>query len=138
MPRISRCDKLNGLCWEDAMPDRPLTPKQQAFVLAYAACGNATEAARQAGYKKPLQQGSENLEKLGIQRAIDELTADSLAASVMMANERQQLWTEIARDKNEQTKDRLKASELLGKAQGDFIERTDGTVRIVVERKPRA
>lgn len=120
------------------MPIRNLTPKQHAFVLAYAACGNATEAARQAGYKKPDPQGPRLLGNVRVQQAIEALTATKLSGAIMMAIERQQLWTDIARDKNEQTKDRLKASELLGKAQGDFIERTDGTIRIVIERKPRA
>ena len=36
------------------------------------------------------------------------------------SEERQQFWTYIMRDENTQAQHRLKASELLGKVQGDF------------------
>lgn len=50
-----------------------LNPKQAAFVAAYIgeAKGNATEAARIAGYAKPGQQGHALLKKLEIQSQID-------------------------------------------------------------------
>lgn len=54
--------------------EKKLTPKQQLFVSEYLKTGNATEAARKAGYKgndKTLGQvGAENLKKPGIARAI--------------------------------------------------------------------
>lgn len=56
--------------------DKKLTPKQQLFVSEYLKTGNATEAARKAGYKgndKTLGQvGAENLKKPGISRVIEE------------------------------------------------------------------
>jgi hypothetical protein len=36
-----------------------------------------------------------------------------------------EMWSDIARNGGEKTADRLRATELLGKAQGDFIERTE-------------
>ena len=36
-----------------------------------------------------------------------------------------ELWSGIARDDEERTVDRLRAAELLGKSQGDFIDRTE-------------
>jgi len=36
-----------------------------------------------------------------------------------------EIWSDIARDDEEKTGDRLRATELLGKSQGDFIERTE-------------
>lgn len=44
----------------DHKPDNRLTLKQEAFIAAYlgAANGNATEAARIAGYAVPMQEGS--------------------------------------------------------------------------------
>lgn len=38
-----------------------LTPKQKTFCEAYLRTGNATAAAREAGYKQPRAQGHENL-----------------------------------------------------------------------------
>lgn len=49
-----------------------LTPKQKAFADYYLETGNATEAARRAGYKQPHVQGSQNLEKLSISAYIAE------------------------------------------------------------------
>lgn len=49
-----------------------LTPKQKAFADYYLECGNATEAARRAGYKQPHVQGSQTLEKLSVSQYIAE------------------------------------------------------------------
>lgn len=49
-----------------------LTPKQKAFADYYLECGNATEAARRAGYKQPHVQGSQNLGKLNVSQYIAE------------------------------------------------------------------
>ena len=49
-----------------------LTPKQKAFADYYLECGNATEAAKRAGYKQPHVQGSQNLGKLSISQYIAE------------------------------------------------------------------
>lgn len=100
-----------------------MTPKQQDFVEHYAACGNATEAARLAGYKKPHVQGSQNLEKLSIQAALTALTEEVASKRIATAQERQEFWTAVMRADEgyeAEMKDRLKASELLGKTQTDF------------------
>lgn len=104
-----------------------LTPKQARFVEAYmgAAAGNATEAARLAGYKGNdvtlASVGKENLRKPQIAEQINLLQKeDPLVAD---REERQRFWSAVMRDKNADMKDRLKASEILGKSQADFIER---------------
>jgi len=108
-----------------------MTPKQQAFVEHYAACGNATEAAKEAGYSKPNQQGPRLLVNVGIQAALTALTDKASSARIADAKERQEFWTAVMRAEAAQQfaeaelKDRLKASELLGKAQLDFIEKVE-------------
>lgn len=105
-----------------------MTPKQQAFVEHYAACGNATEAARLAGYKKPHPQGAENLLKPTIQAAIAALAEQTRSGRIATAVERQEFWTAVMRSDEgyeAEMKDRLKASELLGKAQLDFVEKVE-------------
>lgn len=135
---------------------RALLPKQKAFVEHYAACGNATEAARLAGYRKPHPQGAENLLKPTIQAALAALTEKTASDRIATIIERQEFWTgvmrgvDVYRKQEEQKedgyipapiiemKDRLKASEHLGKAQQDFIEKLEVThkdppnVRMVV------
>ena len=51
-----------------------LTPKQKAFADEYLKCGNATEAAKKAGYSKQSarQMGTENLSKPSISSYIQE------------------------------------------------------------------
>lgn len=51
---------------------RKLTRKQEAFVLTYLACWNATEAARQAGYAFPNVEGPKNLVNPSIVARIQE------------------------------------------------------------------
>lgn len=104
---------------------RELTPRQKRFCEHYAACGSAIEAARLAGYRKPHPQGAENLQKPTIAAYIAQLTAAQDEARVATVKERQEWWTAVMRGEHREfePKDRLKASELLGKAQGDFLDR---------------
>lgn len=108
-----------------------LTPKQQAFVKYYAACGNASKAARQAGYKQPRVQGAENLAKPAIQAALADLTASISSDRIADAQERQEFWSAVMRGEFKGDPDllkaSLKASEILGRAQGDFIDRKELT-----------
>ncbi len=63
-----------------------LTDKQRAFVEHYLTCWNATEAARQAGYKTARQTGSENLSKPVIRALIHRrLSQMAMAADEVLA-----------------------------------------------------
>lgn len=99
-----------------------------------AAAGNATEAARLAGYSASDDNslasiGNENLRKLAIREAIESrVDADPLVATRF---DRQRFWTrvmlgkELDRDEPPQMRDRLKAASDLARAQGDFIDRVE-------------
>lgn len=109
-----------------------LLPKQQAFVEHYAACGNATEAARLAGYSERYANrfARQLLGKPLVRDALAALTEKVASKRVANAQERQEFWTAVMRA-NEgyeaEMRDRLKASELLGKAQQDFVEKVEVT-----------
>ena len=103
-----------------------LTVKQQRFVDFFD--GNAAEAARKAGYKKPAEQGYENLRKPHIQDAIEARETKRNSPVIMSREQRQAMWTEFAQDENKADRDRLRASELLGKSQADFIDRREHSV----------
>jgi hypothetical protein len=118
---------------------RMLSEKQRRFVEAYmgAAAGNATQAARLAGYKGNdvtlASVGAENLRKPQIAEAIANVQqADPLIAT---REERQQFWSAVLRgvEPGASMPDRLKASELLGKSGGDFIDRTEGELIVRFE-----
>ena len=102
-----------------------LTAKQQAFVEAYD--GNATQAALKAGYSKKTAYsiGVENLKKPQIAAAIAERNAPASSARIATREERQAFWTGVMRDPAVEMKDRLRASELLGKSECDFAERVE-------------
>ena len=107
-----------------------LTPKQSKFCELYATNGgNATQAAKEAGYKQARSMASENLTKHDIQAYIQELTQAETNERIATAKDRQAFWTSImkgsAGEEPLRINDRLKASELLGKAQGDFIEKRE-------------
>ena len=60
------------------MKERKLTPKQEAFVDAFIETGNATEAAKRAGYSEKTAGavGAENLKKPKIKQAIEARQAE--------------------------------------------------------------
>lgn len=106
-----------------------LSERERRFVEAFMgkAAGNATQAAKLAGYSKKTAAsiGSRLLRKVKIQRALQQrVDADPAAAT---REQRQQFWTAVMNGttpfKKASLKDRLKASELLGKSQADFIDK---------------
>ena len=104
-----------------------MTPKQKRFIEAYT--GNATKAAIAAGYseKTAYSQGERLLRNVEISSAIQERENRQLSALVATRSERQSFWSRVMRDEAEQMRDRLRASELLAKASGDFLERMELT-----------
>lgn len=108
-----------------------LNERRRRFVAAYARLANATKAAIEAGYsqKTAKQIGERLLSFVDVKNAIAELTKEHQSKTIASAIERQQFWTSIMRAEGEfsgsELKDRIKAAELLGKTQGDFIERVE-------------
>jgi len=107
--------------------ERGLTPKQAAFVDAYK--GNATEAALAAGYSAHTAAfiGAENLKKPQILECIKNRQDSESRSRIATRHERQAFWTEVMQNANEEMSARLRASELLGKSECDFIERHEMT-----------
>lgn len=89
--------------------------------------GNATDAAKRAGYsaRTAYSAGSRLLKDVEVQRAI-KIRVDR-DPTIATREHRQQFWSDVmngvGKFKKTPMKERLKASELLGKSQADFIER---------------
>lgn len=100
-----------------------LTLKQQRFVDAYTgpAAGNATQAARIAGYKGNdnvlAVQGHMNLRNRKVAAAIAEATKPEKIAGVMSREECLTVLSEIARDKKTKAGDRINATQVMLKFQ---------------------
>lgn len=102
-----------------------MTAKQRAFVDAYA--GNATEAAIKAGYseKTARSMGQQLLTKIDISNAIHEREEKRRNALIATREQRQAFWTRVMNDDAVDWKNRLRASELLGKSESDFKDRVE-------------
>lgn len=118
-----------------------LTPKQKAFADYYIETGNATEAARRAGYKgKNLNRiASENLSKVDIKQYIDQRLAKIEDKRIAKGEEVLQYLTKVMRGEEKDQfgldaslQDRTKAAELLGKRYRLFTEKVEANVNQVV------
>lgn len=76
-----------------------LTPKQKAFADYYIECGNATEAAKRAGYKdsSARQIGAENLSKPSISAYIAERQKQIEDSRIASAAEVQRFYSAVLR-----------------------------------------
>lgn len=129
---------------------KKLTHKQRRFVEAYTGeChGNATEAYKRAGYSWGTDatarvESHKLLTNPNVSSAIASATQEVSSRAIATRQERQELLTRILRGEETEVrlgsggalvgttefvvpvtaKDRLKALELLGRMQGDFVER---------------
>ncbi len=139
------------------MKEIKLTEKQERFIDYYIETGNATEAARRAGYseKTAKQIGSENLTKLDffIKKRLKELEdvriakADEvlkhLTAAIRGEIEEEVVVVESIGDgesrariikKQISAKERIRAAELLGKRYALFTEKLDVDVDVGTEK----
>ena len=114
-----------------------LTPKQKAFADYYIACGNASEAARKAGYSHKTAGviGEENLKKPEIFAYIQERMAQQDAARVASADEVLRFYSSVMRGQEKDAfgldpslADRLKAADSLMKRYAIGAERQKGTL----------
>lgn len=104
-----------------------MTPKQQKFCDEYLISGNATDAARKAGYSAKTAGviGNENLKKPVIRAYISEAHHVLHSAKVAQKEEIMEYLTRVMQGKEEGAKvsDSIKAAELLGKHYALFTDK---------------
>lgn len=108
-----------------------LTAMQARFVAAYD--GNGVAAARKAGAKgsdgSVAATASRWLKMAKVADAIAKREQKRQNPAIADREERQAFWTAVMRGEHAgegaDWKDRIKASELLGKSEGDFLDRVD-------------
>lgn len=106
---------------------KKLTPKQQCFADEYIRTGNATQAAVLAGYSRKYTNTNANklLHNTAIHDYIDKRNAAILNRRIASIEEIKESWTAIMLDDGIKTCDRLKASELLAKSYGVFLDKPE-------------
>lgn len=97
-----------------------LSLKQQKFCEYYVELGNATEAAKKAGYseKTAYSQGQRMLKNVETRNFIDSLIKRYKSDKTASAEEVLEFFAAVMRDKSEAMKNRLKAAENLAKRYG--------------------
>ncbi len=108
-----------------------LTPKQERWINEYLKCNDYTTASRNAGYSG----SNDNLRAMGYQNSLkfkDYITEKRKELSVEMKQETiatlediYKYWTDTFNNEDLRQADRLKASELLAKSKGAFIEKVE-------------
>lgn len=120
-----------------------LTPKQKKFAEYYIKCGNATEAAKKAGYseKTAYAIGQENLKKPVISEYIAKRIEKQEKALVADADEVLKFFTSTMRGEvkdqfglDPALSDRIRAAELLGKRYRLFADKVsvEGVVPVII------
>lgn len=116
-----------------------MNDRQKAFADYYIECGNATEAARRAGYKQPKQQGSRLLTNVDLLEYIKQRTAPAEEKRIATGDEVMQFFTRVM---NGEEKDsfgldasldtKIKAAVELAKRTFDIKDnKTDGGITII-------
>lgn len=104
-----------------------MTPKQKAFAEHFAASGNATQSAVQAGYssRTAYSSGQRLLKNVEVRNYLNELEAKLSSARIASAEEVQTYWSDVLRDGSERTSDRLRAGLLLSRSTGQSLPQAD-------------
>ena len=106
-----------------------LTQRQKKFCDEYMLCGNATQAAIKAGYSEKYagQNADKILKNTNVKEYLSYFQKQVDQTAIKSVEEVQRWWSSIIDDTEEGTKDRLKASELLVKSKGGFMDKVEVT-----------
>lgn len=116
---------------------KPFPIKVRKFIEVYD--GNGTQSARAAGYK-----GSDNvlavtatrmLRNPKIKEAIEARQKKQIKTLIATRTDRQAFWTNVMNSSSEEMQARLRASELLGKSEADFIEKVEMKVNGTISER---
>jgi phage terminase small subunit len=112
-----------------------MTVKQKMFADEYIKTGNATQSYISAGYKARGNGAEVNACKLlrntKVRDYIMKRNKELDKSTIADMQEVKEFWTNLLRDKKTDTKDRLKASELIAKTNGAFLDRVEHSGSIV-------
>jgi len=126
--------------------ETPLTIPQEQFCVEYSKSGRGAES-----YKKSYPNctktttatagASRLLTYVNIQKRLDELRIATESDSIASMKEIKEFWSNMLRNTESKDGDRLKASELLGKTYGAFLDRVENTtpttINFVMEKVKR-
>lgn len=113
-----------------------MTDRELKFAEIYASCGNAVQAATEAGYSAKTAEYASNWlnpkkpkkYKKELAEYIRQLAQEEQDKRILTASERKVQLSDIIRSKGELTADRIKAIDTLNKMTGEYITKVEGSV----------
>lgn len=111
-----------------------LTPKQENFAREIVKGNSQADAYRSAYSCKKMSDKTiwENASRLmadsKVKARVQELQEQLNKSTIMTAQERLEWLTELIKNTNEGTTDRLRAIDLMNKMQGEYVQRVEATV----------
>lgn len=107
-----------------------MNERQRKFAEYYAQSGNASEAAKKAGYSEKFagQNADKLLKNTNISTYIRQLTEKAKDERILTAKDRQVMLSDIARDDAQKAADRVKAIDTLNKMTGEYVTKIEGSV----------
>lgn len=108
-----------------------MNERQKRFAEYYAQSGNAAQSAVKAGYSEKYagQNADKLLKNTNIAEYIKQLAEKAQDDRIMTAKERQALLSDIAKDEDNATSDRIKAVDTLNKMTGEYTVKVDTTIK---------
>lgn len=113
-----------------------LTAKQEAFVQnilqgmsqadAYRSAYNASKMTDKTVHEKASLLASNDKVRTRLTELRDKLASES----VMSAQKRLEWLTEVIKDKNEKTENKLKAADIMNKMQGEYVTKVEGNLSV--------
>lgn len=110
-----------------------LNARQKKFAEYYTQSGNAAESARKAGYSKTYAEHrtDEMLRNVEVAEYIKQLSDKLKDKRIISAKDRQVILSDIAKSKDEETPDRIRAIDTLNKMTGEYLNKVEvsGTLK---------
>lgn len=108
-----------------------MTERQKKFAEYYAQSGNAAQSAIKAGYSDSYatHRTDEMLRNVEIAEYIKELSQKAQNERILTAKGRQEMLSDIAKDKHNLPSERIRAIDTLNKMTGEYTVKVDTTVK---------
>lgn len=115
---------------------KELNARQKKFAEYYAQSGNTVQSAINAGYSENYANARayELLENVGVSEYIKQLSDKAQQDRIISVTERQAILSDIAKSKEEDTSDRIRAIDTLNKMTGEYLNKVEVSGSLETEK----
>lgn len=115
---------------------KELNTRQKKFAEYYAQSGNTVQSAINAGYSENYANARayELLENVGVSEYIKQLSDKAQKDRIISVTERQAILSDIAKSKEEDTSDRIRAIDTLNKMTGEYLNKVEVSGSLETEK----